>query len=417
MLRLSRWLGGPWCLPSGLALFLGLRLALVLAVPVEQTSDFLWYLERAREIAFGAGYAIDGHLTAFWPPGWPGTLALLMRMFGPSPMVGAAANLACSALVFALLLRLSGDWFGDRRIGRLAVLLLAVYPNQIAYVPLLSTELFYQALLLSGLFLLSRGTLAMTLLGGVVFGLACLTKAQTIPLPALLLLVAWWSAGRRPPIARQLIVTYLAMAVVIAPWTTRNYAVFDSFIPASTNGGFTLLAGNNPAARGGYIDSGPLFDDLPRAAAREPEMDRMAKTRALDWILHHPAEVAVLLPRKLFRLWAWEGEAEWLYQAGYPGYSAHETLFRAVRIANQGYYCLLMVLAALSLWRLPGHSPWRLSGWVVAGYFSLVTLVFLGQSRFHAALMPLLLLYAAATILYQMKPELEDDDAPGRHHR
>ena len=54
-----------------------IRRAYSVAVPVEQISDFLWYFERAREIATGDGYAIDGHLTAFWPVGWPGALALL----------------------------------------------------------------------------------------------------------------------------------------------------------------------------------------------------------------------------------------------------------------------------------------------------------------------------------------------------
>ena len=386
-------LGSAWFVPVTFGLFVMLRVALLVAVPIEQTSDFLWYFERAREIAVGDGYAIDGQLTAFWPVGWPGTLALLFRLFGDTPLVGQIANLILSALAFLLTLALADRLFTDWRVGRVAVLLLAVYPNQIAYVPLLSTEIFYQVLLLAGLFLLCQERLVFTLLGGLVFGLATLTKAQTVPLPALLLLGAWWCGGRKLPVGRHLAVTYLAMAVVVAPWTVRNYTVFHAFVPVSTNGGFTLLAGNNPTARGGYTDTDPLMQDLPHDPTQEVATDRLAKDRAVNWITAHPLAVLELVPRKVLRLWGMEGEGEWLYEAGYAGYDAHAALFRAVRIANQVYYFALLALAALSL-RGAARSPWLLSGWIVAGYFTVVTAVFLGQSRFHFALMPLLLLYA-----------------------
>ena len=71
--------------------------------PLEQSSDFLWYYQRAVEIASGSGYAERGVLTAFWPVGWPGFLAALFAITGPSVLAGQLSNLVFAAVVFVLL--------------------------------------------------------------------------------------------------------------------------------------------------------------------------------------------------------------------------------------------------------------------------------------------------------------------------
>src|SRR5262245_38028408 len=148
-----------WCaissayfLPVCFAIYLGLRLAVVVFVPVEQFSDNLWYYDRAVGLASGAGYSEGGNVTAYWPPGWPGFLGLLFSLLGPSLFVGQLANLALAVITFPLALSLGSTIFADTIVGRLTVLILTIYPNQIGYVPNMAAEVFYTALLLLAVF-------------------------------------------------------------------------------------------------------------------------------------------------------------------------------------------------------------------------------------------------------------------------
>jgi 4-amino-4-deoxy-L-arabinose transferase-like glycosyltransferase len=240
-------------LPICFVFYMATRSLVLFIRPLEQSSDFAWYYERALEIASGSGYAERGVLTAFWPIGWPGFLAALFTITGPSLLAAQTANLVFAALVFALSALLATSLFQDRMVGRVAVLILSLYPNQIGYVPLLSTEIFYEFLLLFGIYLLMQKRLFTAILAGFVFGIGTLTKTQTLLLPVFVLFCVFVIEPSKSAFVRLIKVTcavYIIMLLVILPWTYRNYKVFEAFIPVSTNGGWTLLTGNNPEANG-----------------------------------------------------------------------------------------------------------------------------------------------------------------------
>ncbi len=384
-----------------------LRVPLLL-IEVTPTSDFGWYYARAQDIAAGRGFAEDGVLTAFWPVGWPGFLGGLLSLFGPHVLVGQVANLVLSTAVVGLMAAIGMRLFAGSASWRVAVLIIAVLPNQIAYVPLLSVEIFFEFLLLLGFLLLMSPSTVAVLAAGLVFGVAALTKSQAVLLPVvlglpLLLLPTQGHADTRWRWLRQWIRTMvlagIGMLVVMLPWTARNYAVFHTLIPVSTNGGYTLLTGNNSSARGGYMPDDPLVADLSKDPRDQVEMDRIAKQRAWQWIGQNPGRFVKLIPAKIWFLWSGDGEAEWLYQSGYAGYGTYYLLFRAIRVLNQVVYVVLLGLAAASLPPLlrlrRSLPPWCFSGWAAIGYFTAISVVFSGQSRFHFALMPFIALYAA----------------------
>ncbi len=405
MLRWAGQLPDRSFLAWAVGLDLALRVAVLVLVPVKQTSDFAWYFERAVGIAAGEGFAERGTLTAFWPVGWPGLLGGLFAVFGPHQLAAQILNLALSALNLLLIHALAREMFDDRRIARLAVVVIALLPNQIAYVPLLSTEIFYEFLLLAGVYCLLRQTALFAAAAGLVFGVATLTKAQSPLLPLILIGAIWLYDRSRPGIpklARNAVLACAVMAAVVAPWTIRNHQVFGAFIPVSTNGGFTLLTGNNPSAAGDYTPDDPLVAGLAGHPEQQVEIDRIARARAIAWISAHPGGFVRLMPLKFFRLWAPDGEAEWFYQAGYDRYDRNAVLFRSVRGLNQLLYVLLVLLAlpALALlWPRARASVPQL-GWVLIAYFTAISLVFSGQSRFHFALMPWIAMYAAWTVVH-----------------
>jgi hypothetical protein len=331
---------------------------------------------------------------------------VLFWLFGPSPLVGQIANIVFAVFTFPLAWRAAAILFADEAVGRLTVLLLALYPNQIAYVPVLGTEVFYTTVLLLAILLLLRSNTSLKLVvSGLFFGIATLTKAQTLFIPALLL-AAWWLTARSPTrlitaFGRSAVV-YAAMAIVILPWTARNYGTFGEFVLISTNGGGTLLSGNNPSAWGDYTEDDALIKQVPNDVAGQVVNDRLATSLALRWITDNPAAFLNLVPKKVWRLWAPDGEGEWAYQVGYKDYDAYRMVFRALRGFNQLYYSAMMILLALSIVYIlkSGRElfPGALTGYILCGYFTLVSIVFSGQSRFHFPMMPWVAMYAAWTI-------------------
>ncbi len=406
-LRLLRLIDSPFFVPVSFAVYLGLRFALIAWVPIQQHSDELWYYDRAVAVAAGQGYSEAQVLTAYWPVGWPGFLGIVFWLVGPSPFTGQMVNLLCSAAIFVLTLRLGAVLFRNELVGRLSVLILTIYPNQIAYVPILGTELFYTAVLLFAVYVLvSSGGWWRLVACGIAFGIATLTKAQTIFLPAALFLV-WWAVPENqrrlfPQLGRAAVV-YAAMAAVILPWSVRNYFVFGEFVPISTNGGLVLLTGNNPSADGGFTPNDSLVKEVPRGVKQQVAADHLARSLALSWIGQHPGAAIALIPKKIWQLWARDGEAEWAYQAGYKYYDKYWILFRTIRVINQAYYAAVIFLAGASIlfWsRRAGIvlAEWA-TGYVIFVYTTIISVIFYGFSRYHFPAIPWIAMYAGWTIV------------------
>jgi hypothetical protein len=182
----------------------------------------------------------------------------------------------------------------------------------------------------------------------------------------------------------------------VLPWSLRNHRVFGEFVLVSTNGGLTLLTGNNPSARGDYTPDDPLVTSIPRTVATQVAVDKEATHRAFMWIEANPGRFLLLIPLKVFRLWAPDGESEWWYQAGYKDYERYFLWFRSIRYINQFYYLLLMLgfltagilLIAKKRETFHKRSNWWVLPYVMALIPTFIAIVFSGQSRYHYPVMP-----------------------------
>ncbi|MFC3213518.1 hypothetical protein [Novosphingobium panipatense] len=139
-----------------------------------------------------------------------------------------------------------------------------------------------------------------------------------------------------------------------------------------------------------------MKDLMARAGLDEASRDAAARGLAIAWIAENPDRFLELAPKKLLRLWLPDGEAEWAYQAGAPGYERIEIAYRAVRLLNQAYYLLLMAAFAVAFFVMVARRRkdgqrwlgWWLTPYGIALYPTLICLVFSGQSRFHYPVMP-----------------------------
>ncbi|MCH7627200.1 MAG: glycosyltransferase family 39 protein [Proteobacteria bacterium] len=411
---LQRLLLHPRFMAISFALLIGLRLA-AMSFVVTPTSDADFYYSRAVSLAAGLGYlANDGHATAYWPPGWPMALAVAFRLAGASIWTVGLLNLASALLSGWLLLDLARKVTGSESAARLALLGYALYPNAALYVPLALTEVFYTLLLLASCWLLVRSGWGWTLLAGLVLGLATLVKAQTLVVVPLLLGIALLREGdalRRLPALALRGATVLALAgLVVLPWSLRNERALGHFVAVSTNGGITLLTGNNDSAQGGFTPEDPVVKALDaRRDLSELAYDAEARRLGVAWIKAHPMRFAALMPRKLFKLWGPDGEGVWAYEIGARHYRPEP--FLLIRAANQALYWAVLALATLAVpltLRARRRAALRAIDWwllpyAMAAYPSAICVVFSGQSRFHFPAMPFLFMAAASALVFWME--------------
>jgi 4-amino-4-deoxy-L-arabinose transferase-like glycosyltransferase len=289
--------------------------------------------------------------------------------------------------VTVLVLGLLGRRLAGERAGLLAAALGALYPTLIAADGALMTESLYGALaglsLLSALRLVDAPSTGRALVLGAVVGVAALSRAEALILLPLLLV----PLVRRPGGLKLAALVCVAFAVVLAPWTVRNWSVFDRPVLVATEGGETLAGANCDGVYSGerigaWSFNCVGFSGKGNEAAELNEEGRKGLRYALD----HAQRLPLVLAARFGRSWGlWhpfavpEGRRAWVMRIG----------------AGLFYVLLALAVYGLILLRRAGAPTW-----IVITPFITVTVVSLlayGSVRFrHSAELPLVVLAAVA---------------------
>lgn len=387
-----------------------LRVGWMLLVHPEPTGDAAWYHQRAASLAGGHGYSIDGAPTGLFAPAYPFLLAGVYLVGGVDPASGRALNLFLTTLEILLTWKLGRELFGERA-GRLAAIVLALWPARLAFAgELLSEPLFSAAFLGVALASLAvaRGHVKSRIVAGTCLGLAALTRpvglAYVAALPAV-----FRASGTKRWLAPALVSAAVTIAVVL-PWSVRNTLVFRQIVPLTTSAGLALRDGHHVGATGLPQDAN---DNPHRAIPDELARDEAARAEAIAFMRRYPAESVRLYFVRLFRTYEFDFDVavSALNRAGETG-----TLGRIFLKFTTSYYMATMILfsgfVALPLWRRLG-CPWR--EWTVVmlplSYLALFQAAFLAQYRYGYPIHPFVAI-GVGVLLARVDAFLKPDPAP-----
>jgi hypothetical protein len=123
-------------------------------------------------------------------------------------------------------------------------------------------------------------------------GLGILLRQVLMPMAVPLFLYVLWRARRQVKLP-DLALVGVILAVLILPWTVRNYRVFHRFLLLNSQAGQTLWNANHPDL-GTHFESAmfPIPADLQGAS--EPELDSALLRRALQNIAADPRRFLLL---------------------------------------------------------------------------------------------------------------------------
>ena len=380
-------------------------------VDTQPVTDFDWYFERAVSIATGHGYAVNGGATAYWPVGYPAFLGVFFKLFGASVGLAKTLNAVLVVCTIGLSWWLTKQLFQSRLVATLTALVLAIHPAFLAYSGILASEPLYTALTLLAIALLASAgpTKSRTLFAGLAFGCATLVRPQAIVIPAFVVAcLALWDARElmKGRTLKALLMVYLGTAVVLFPWTVRNYRTFGHFIFVSTNGGDNLLIGNSPYSDGKYQNPTQLGVDF--TGLSEVERDRAARQAALAYIREHQGAIRRLWPTKLATTflsgtdtsyWAFQTEKGHMKD---PGTGDDKPQFKGFREYGVKFTVTLFwasvagVLASLATLKAGTKLP--ILGLALAGLTAGLSMVFFGNPRFAFPIVPFLAMYAMNSV-------------------
>lgn len=378
---------------------MALRILFALLVPVFPVSDSAAYYTLARTmIDHGVyGWTAD-EPTAFWAVG-TSALAAFTYLFTDSHVGVVILNLVAGGMIMGLTHQLCARWFGTRT-AVIALCLVAVWPNLIFFTTILSSELFFIAMTLAGLFFWQRpvgNRWVNLLLCGLVWGLTCYIRPVILLVPVALALVDL--AGGLRPFGRSVLDAVIAMlliSLVAAPWTLRNQRVFGEPVMISTNFGSNFWMGNNPQSTGGYMALPPEV-----ASMSEIEREDYLLDEAKRFIRENPAEALKLLGKKFVRLNLRETIGVVWNEAKLHALVGEKGVMGAKLIATGYWYGLL--LAAVAGMTMIG----RRQGFVAAffnpsvalwGYFTALHVVVVADDRYHMPASAFVAMLAAVAI-------------------
>ena len=296
-----------WALLGIVLLGIALRLLFIAVFPhmgEDALMDTTRYLNVSLNILTGRGFAeyITGP-TAFAPPIYPYFLAGVFKVFGYNMIHAKIVQAVISGLTCLVVFWIGCSLFG-RKIGLLAALGAAVFPDLIILSGYLYSETVYILLFcLSFLFIL-KGCEELHgwwnwIIGGIFFGLSILTRHALLMFPVgLLLLMVIFKSTRI--YWKKLLLFCGICFVMIVPWTIRNYLCFHEIIPVAAGSGGTFWIGSYTDHEGEfrYSETMEKIDEETDSVRVDIERDKILINKAIDNITSNPLGYILVVAKK-----------------------------------------------------------------------------------------------------------------------
>jgi hypothetical protein len=332
----------------------------------------------------------------FYPPLYPYFIAVPFALFH-TLQAAKWAQVAVGALLVPAVGRVGVRAFGPRA-GVVAAAITAFYPELVWFAAHFWSETLFMVLLWWALERLivadARASMGAAAAAGLLWGLAILTRETILYLTPLAAVWLAWRADRRAG-GKRAAAFFLCAALVVVPWTGRNWIVFGAFVPVSTAGGLNLFQGNAPLTRQEVYD---------RYEAVHGRIEQYRFARREGWRAireRQPSWAFEKLRDQMPSFWEADSLALIHIKRGAYGGVRPAIAVAAAVVVLAPYLAVLagfvLALALVPLDRVRG----LLLGLLVA--YNALHVVTHGFARYRLPVMPVLFLFAAACVAWRGK--------------
>lgn len=287
------------------------RILWIYLVPNDPVSDFLTYQNIATSIFQGKGCLYMGKPTAFQSMGYPLFLGCFYKLIGSNSVIYAKLlNVIISSATLLTMYFIIKRCFSNKKLRIAAYILIAFLPSYIAYNNVLASEtlmvfIFSIIILIQ---LTMKDNTKWYILLGIFIGIESIIKPYFMVYSILAAIAMYISKKNIKQSVKCLVVSLITTAIVIVPWTYRNYRNFNRIIPVSYNSGYVLFINNNSNNKNGawmpirdikvsntvkneFYQKGfkygvPQHEEM-KSVIQNPALEPIFKKEAVKWILNN----------------------------------------------------------------------------------------------------------------------------------
>ena len=303
----------------------------------------------------------------------------------------------------------------DEKSANLGALIFLFYPSFLFFNCLILTEVLFTFFMVGCLYFLSKyfqtKRLIHLFIAGIILGLASLTRSAAYPLvlPLAITLVILVKGNRLKSVFHAFIMVTVFF-LTLSPWIYRNYELFDTFVPVDTLGGLNLYIGNyahTPYFRG--VSALELTGEKAWAFGHAEELDDLNEAQrqkwaigmAMNYMLDHPTQTTLRSILKFADFWGLErtiiaGIQKNLFL---NAFGKMEKIIISIIIILGYVFVAIWGFFGL-IWKLKyQRSTMDIIALILIISYSGLYAISLGHSRYHLPLIPLLMGYAAWSLL------------------
>jgi len=330
------------------------------------------------------------------PMGYPIVLAASYELLGVGPGAIELLNIVFAAATTVLVWEIGRAGWG-RPVGAAAAAAYALMPSQLLMTLVPLTEPLYTMLVMvairAGMTLRGRSMLVNAAVVAAALAAGQYVRATTalilVPIVALPF-TAGWSVIRTLRRAAMIVAVFVVLLIPVIAFNLEQHG--DLSVSTSAYGGWSLYVGAN-REHGGQWNA----QDAQRLAGFPGDSwwERSAHAGGLvaGRIAEDPLGSLALLPRKFATLWGDES-----YATGYALDGTGTVVGAAIGAAVQLWWLLISMLATIGIWSWR-HRRRPAVALLIGSLIATVAVAHLAlevQSRYHAYLVPLLCVLAAA---------------------
>jgi hypothetical protein len=393
MNALVRWLATPGAVIAAVVLTMAIRAIAAIAMPAPLESDSLAYFTMAKSFAEGGAMIDHFGQYAFYSPGYPMLLVPFFMIFAASAGVALAVNVALCGIACWLLIRI-GTRLAGPVAGVIAGLAFAVWLPGILGATFVHKESLTTVLVLTFVHLIlglkdQARPEGQAVMAGATYGFGLLAGASSILIAA----GALWAIFRLARHERAALLAFAGGALLcLVPWLTYTNSLFGKPV-LTTNSGFNLYLGNNPAATGRFVSIadtpvGPHWQALLKGYGEDKASEALG-AKAREWIAKNPGQAAGLATTKLGLFWA-------------PNIPDRQELtaspaIGAIRLVDVAQHLIIMALGLWGLWLMRQREDARTVAIVMVAFWGVHALTYI-ITRYRDPVMPLMIAFAAIPV-------------------
>lgn len=263
-----------------------------------------WY------IAEGEGFPVESSDFLAEPlraPGYPLTLAFIYKIFGHNLQAVRSLQAIVSSFACIFIYFLAMRLFNNHTIGIISSTVCALYFPFISYSGIVSREAILAVLLLINILLVLKafkaGAFSNYVLAGASIGISALFDERMTYFPVFVFFILLLlQVNSKKKVFIKPLFLFFSAAIVIMPWTIRNYAVYKEFIPVTRAQTACFWLSTHPSETLEWrLEKEPL-KSLAAGLSNEEIFTKLS-SEAVKNLKEHPFIYAKLSVKRFFRLW------------------------------------------------------------------------------------------------------------------